>query len=268
MKRSISFYLGLVICVFTLTLLFTSQINAQYFGRNKVNYEVFNFKILHTKHFDIYYYPEEAKAVNYVAAMAERWYTRHSITLDDTLKGKQAIILYDGFSQFATTNVSQGFIGQGTGGFTEPYMRRVVLSFAGPLSETNHVVGHELTHAFQFDITSKNHLASSGLPAASKMPLWFIEGMAEYCSLGPDDPFTSMWMREAALSKLPDISDLTNPKYFPYRYGQALLAYIGGTYGDQVIQELLRRAAKTGRDRKSTRLNSSHIPLSRMPSSA
>ncbi len=246
MKRSISFYLGLVICVFTLTLLFTSQINAQYFGRNKVNYEVFNFKILHTKHFDIYYYPEEAKAVNYVAAMAERWYARHSITLDDTLKGKQAIILYDGFSQFATTNVSQGFIGQGTGGFTEPYMRRVVLSFAGPLSETNHVVGHELTHAFQFDITSKNHLASSGLPAASKMPLWFIEGMAEYCSLGPDDPFTSMWMREAALSKLPDISDLTNPKYFPYRYGQALLAYIGGTYGDQVIQELLRRAAKTG----------------------
>ncbi len=218
----------------------------QYFGRNKVNYDKFNFKILHTEHFNIYYYPEEKSAVDYAARLAERWYARHQQVLDDTLSGKQIIILYDGFPQFSETNVTSGLIGQGTGGFTEPMKRRIVLPFAGPLQETDHVIGHELVHAFQFDITSRLHEKDNGVPAAAQMPLWFIEGMAEYFSIGPKDPNTAMWMREASLKKLPDISDLENPKYFPYRYGQSLLAFMGGKYGNDKIGQLLRAAGKSG----------------------
>jgi Tol biopolymer transport system component len=226
--------------IFVFIGLYSVKVNAQYFGQNKVLYDDFNFKILHTEHFNIYYYPEEADAVKYAARMAERWYARHSAVLDDSLRGPQTLILYDGFPQFQETNVTQGMIGQGTGGFTEPLERRIVLPFAGPLAETDHVIGHELTHAFQFDITSKNKLRKDGLPAASQMPLWFIEGMAEYFSIGPKDPNTAMWMREAALKKLPDITDLENPKYFPYRYGQAVMAFLGGTYGNEKISKLLR----------------------------
>jgi hypothetical protein len=36
---------------------FASPVEAQYFGRNKVQYESFDFKVLKTEHFDIYYYP-------------------------------------------------------------------------------------------------------------------------------------------------------------------------------------------------------------------
>ena len=35
--------------------------DAQYFGRNKVQYRTFDFQILKTEHFDLYYYPEEAR---------------------------------------------------------------------------------------------------------------------------------------------------------------------------------------------------------------
>ena len=50
-----------------------------------------------------------------------------------------------------------------------------------------------------------------------------------------------MWMREAARrEKLPDIDKLDDPRYFPYRYGQALWAYIGGRFGDEVIGDMLR----------------------------
>ena len=228
-----------------ISILTPFKLEAQYFGRNKVMYDNFNFKILHTKHFDIYYYNEEEGAIKYAADMAERWYTRHSELLDDTLDGPQALILYDGFPQFIENNVSQEMIGQGTGGFTEPIERRIVLPFAGPLAETNHVIGHELVHAFQFDITSKHNLKKGGLPAAANMPLWFVEGMAEYLSLGPNDPNTAMWMREASQKELPTISDLSGPRYFPYRYGQALLAFIGGKYGNDKIGELLRRWASS-----------------------
>lgn len=230
-----------ILVIFSI-ILFSAVAQAQYFGQNKVIYNKFHFKELHTQHFDIYYYPEEKEGVKYAGEMAERWYKRHSILFDDSLKGKQPLILYASFPQFAQTNVTQGMIGQGTGGFTEPLLRRIVVPFAGPLSETNHVIGHELVHAFQYNLGGNNGMRNK----VEKLPLWFIEGMAEYFSLGPDDPFTAMWMRDAALKKLPNVKDLEDPQYFPYRYGQALLAYIGGKWGDRKINDLLRYSLFTG----------------------
>ena len=55
-----------------------AQAEAQYFGRNKVQYDRFDFKVLKTEHFDIYYYTEEADAAAQVGRMAERWYMRLS----------------------------------------------------------------------------------------------------------------------------------------------------------------------------------------------
>src|SRR5207237_756562 len=81
----------------------------------------------------------------------------------------------------------RGERGEGTGGGTEPLRPRIVLPFGGPLPDTDHVTGHELVHAFQFDITT-NPNAPPGQNGAERLPLWFIEGMAEYLSLGPVDP--------------------------------------------------------------------------------
>ena len=51
---------------------------AQYFGRNKVQYEKFDFHIMKTSHFDLYFYPAESLVVHDAGRMAERWYARHS----------------------------------------------------------------------------------------------------------------------------------------------------------------------------------------------
>jgi Tol biopolymer transport system component len=219
-----------------------------YFGQNKVQYRNFKFQVLKTDHFDIYYYPEEEAASRMAARMAERWYARISTILNHDLRGRQALVLYGSGSQFRQTNVVEGELGEGTGGVTEAYKRRIVLPFAGPLEATDHVLGHELVHAFQYDITNTSaSSAAAGNAGALNLPLWFIEGMAEYLSIGPDDPLTAMWMRDAMRrEKFPDVDDLDNPRYFPYRYGQALWAFIGGKYGDRVVGNLLRAGA--GRD--------------------
>jgi Tol biopolymer transport system component len=226
---------------------------AQYFGRNKVRYRTFKYQVLKTVHFDIYYYPEERLAVEQAGQMAERWYTRLSRILNHELSVRQPIILYASHPDFEQTNALEGEMGEGTGGVTEILKRRVVLPMAGPLGETDHVLGHELVHAFQFDITGHAGPISEGsMPAAVRMPLWFIEGMAEYLSLGPVDPHTAMWMRDAVKraqidekkDRLPSIRDLENPNYFPYRWGQALWAYVAGRWGDPVVGQMLRAAAR------------------------
>ena len=187
-----------------LALALSTGLDAQsgYFGQNKVQYRTFDFRVLKTDHFDIHYYPEEEQAAQMIGRMAERWYARLSQIFEHQLALRQPIILYASGPHFRQTNVLEGEIGEGTGGVTEAFKRRIVLPLAGPIQSTDHVLGHELVHAFQYDLTGTNVNANS--PGALGLPLWFIEGMAEYFSIGPVDPQTAMWMRDAARrEKLP-----------------------------------------------------------------
>jgi hypothetical protein len=129
---------------------------AQYFGGNQVQYKEFDFQVMKTEHLDVYYYPEEREAVTLAAPMAERWYARLSRILDHQFESRQPVILYAGHSHFQQTNAIPVSPGEGTGGVSEVFKRRVLLPFAGSLAETDHVLGHELVHAFQFDITGKS----------------------------------------------------------------------------------------------------------------
>jgi Tol biopolymer transport system component len=230
---------------------------AQYFGQNKVQYESFDFHVMHAPHFDIYYYPAESLAVHDAARMAERWYARHSEQFNYQLSSRKAIVLYANHPDFEQTNVVGGALPEGIGGVTEGLRDRVVLPLTGSYAENNHVIGHELVHVFQYDIAQNpppqqegrdGGGSSGGMNQLNQLPGWLIEGMAEYLSLGRIDPLTAMWMRDAALyDDLPSIDDLANSqKYFPYRYGEALWAYIGGRWGDAAVSDVYRASLKMG----------------------
>jgi len=226
-----------------------SPLHAQYFGQNKVQYESFDFKLIKTEHFDIYFYSELAQTAPIAARLAERWYSRLSRVFSYNLSDRQILILYASSPHFQQTSAISGILGEGTGGVTEMYKRRIVLPLGASLGESDHVIGHELVHAFQIDMTS---LGNSGLasqpPNAARLPLWMIEGLAEYLSIGSVDPLTSMWMRDTTRrEELPTVKKLINTyKYFPYRYGQSLWAYITGKWGDMKVPSLMKSAGRSG----------------------
>ena len=219
---------------------------AQYFGRNKVQYRSFDVRVLRTEHFDIYFYPEEREAARQAGRMGERWYARLAKLFDHQLTGRQPLILYASHPDFEQTTVLGGELSEGTGGVTEMSKRRIVLPLAASLAETDHVIGHELVHAFQFDIARQGRSGSGFLEQQGlRMPLWFVEGMAEYLSIGPIDANTAMWMRDAVeRNKIPKISQLDNPDYFPYRYGEAFWAYVAGRWGDYAVGRILKAAGR------------------------
>lgn len=219
---------------------------AQYFGRNKVQWEHFHFKLIQTQHFDIYYYDQEADVVNDIGRQAERWYGRLSRVFQHSFTRKP-IVLYANAADFQQTTTTGEMIGQGTGGFTDEYMNRVVLPLTGDYAENDHVLGHELVHVFQYDIANAQNNAKRRFNLEA-MPLWLVEGMAEYFSKGRVDPLTAMWVRDATIhNRLPDLRQLTSdPRYFPYRYGQALLAYIGGRFGDEMVVRYFLAAGLVG----------------------
>jgi Tol biopolymer transport system component len=224
-----------------LVLIVPEAAHAQYFGRNKVHYDRLDFRLLQTDHFDIYYYAEEEAATRHAARMAERWYVRFSRLFDHKFEKRQPLVLYASHPHFAQTNLTAGSPGEGTGGFTERNKSRIAMPFAPGLGETDHVLGHEIAHAFQIDI------AKSVKQNAFTLPGWFIEGMAEYLSLGGANAHTLMWIRDAARhDRLPTLADLDGPLYFPYRYGHALWSYLAGRFGDGVMGRVLRSRARGG----------------------
>jgi Tol biopolymer transport system component len=228
--------------------LLSPGLEAQYFGRNKVQYQKFDFRIIKTKHFDVYYYPEFRAVAEESARLAERWYARISRMLGHELKGRQPLILYSSSPHFQQTTALSGLIGEGTGGVTESLKRRIILPVGSSPYETDHVIGHELVHAFQYDMTSEGGPAGGMNPGLARVPLWFIEGLAEYLSIGSVDPHTAMWMRDASRRNfLPAIKKMDNPyKYFPYRFGQALWAYITGRWGDETVSRLMKSVGRVG----------------------
>src|SRR4051812_37635468 len=94
----------LVVSVALIALAWPAAAHAQYFGRNKVQYESFAFQIFKTDHFDLYYYPEETEAAKIAARLAERWYARLSRFFNHDLRGRQVLILYASPAQFRQTN--------------------------------------------------------------------------------------------------------------------------------------------------------------------
>jgi Tol biopolymer transport system component len=225
---------------------FAQDAQAQYFGRNKVQYDDFSFRVLKTPHFDIHFYPAEEEAVQQTARMAERWYERFARMFQHEFEASKPLILYADHPDFQQTNTLEGFIGEGTGGVTESLKNRVILPLAGSFAQTDHVLGHELVHAFQFNIAQSRR--GGGAQGMGALPLWLVEGMAEYLSVGREDPHTAMWLRDAIVEDdFPTIEEMTTEsRFFPYRFGQALWGYIGGTYGDDTVVEVYRRALRIG----------------------
>lgn len=231
----ISFILGII-----------SPASAQYFGQNKVRYKNLKFKVYQSPHYDLYYYLKNDSAVKSFIKEAEVWYDMHQQVFRDTFTRKNPIILYNNHPDFQQTTAIQGEISVGTGGVTEGMKNRVVMPIMQSRQQTRHVLGHELVHAFQYHSLIESD--STQLENIGNIPLWMVEGMAEYLSVGKVDAFTAMWMRDAYLNKdIPSLRQLTtSSRYFPYRYGQAFWAYLGSTYGDTIIVPFFRQTARVG----------------------
>jgi Tol biopolymer transport system component len=219
------------------------------FGRTKPGYRTFDFKVFSTPNFRIYHYFENDSVLQNIADLSEKWYYRHARALNDTIRKQNPLIIYENHPDFQQTTAVSSMIGIGTGGVTESLKNRVVMPVLETHAQTDHVLGHELVHAFQFNQLLRGDTLN--MYSIRNLPLWFVEGMAEYMSIGSKDAHTAMWMRDAILNDdFPTLRDLTTSyRYFPYRWGHSFFAFVARTWGDTIINPLFLETAKFGYER-------------------
>lgn len=218
-----------------------SNAAAQYyaFGKNKVQYENFEWRSLKSEHVEVFYYPQEEPIARLAVVFAEESYKDLAAKFQYEVPRMIPMIVYSSHQHFEQTNVSPFFVPEGVQGFTDFMKGRVVLPYTGSYAEFRHVLHHEMVHVFQFAILdeaySKHRRASFVVP-----PLWFSEGQAEYWSTQWDAQGTMVLSDMVLEGKLPEISELWryDGTFTVYKLGQSLCQYIGETYGQDALRRL------------------------------
>lgn len=237
MKLSITITLIIV-----LLLTASSETPAQfyYFGRNKVQYTDFEWHVLKTEHFDIYYYADMKDLAERGAFFAEEACRLLEVKFNHTLGHRVPLIFYSSHLHFQQTNTIGGFIPEGVGGFFEFLKGRVVVPSDGSIPQFRHVIRHELVHVFMHSKVSRvlgDHRKSQD----RYPPLWFVEGLAEYWSTTWDAQ-AEMVMRDAVFNDIAvglDDMDRIYGSFLMYKEGQSALLHIASTYGEEKILLLL-----------------------------
>lgn len=216
---------------------------AQYFsyGKNRVQYEDFEWRYLQSKHFDIYYYgSKNYKLAEFASMSVESAYKQLKDDFDYELSDRISVIIYDSHNDFSQTNVvNLPISAEGIGGVTDKLKNRMTIPFGGNYGDFRRTIHHELVHAVFNDMFyggSLNSIIQNNIQLV--FPLWFEEGLAEYTALGWDTN-TDMFIRDAVINNyLAPIRYLNG--YYAYRGGQSLWNYIVEEYGREKIAEILQ----------------------------
>jgi hypothetical protein len=219
-----------------------------YFGRNKVQYDNFRWHVLQTEHFDIYFYPEMRKLAEIGAAYAEETYRVLEDRFDHHITRRIPLIFYASHAHFQQTNTTPYLVPEGVGGFFEFLKGRVVVPANGSISEFKHVIRHELVHVFTYSKLN-SVFKERGRLATAELPLWFVEGLAEYWSAGWDSQ-AEMFIRDGVLNGyIVPLSQMYQiyGSFLMYKEGQAILKYIDETFGEEKITRLIENSWKEER---------------------
>jgi len=212
-----------------------------YFGKNKVQYEQFDWQYIQTRYFDIYFYDVHYETAKFSATVLESAYVVISKELNYQVRKRIPVFLYASHNDFLQTNIISGMIGEGTGGFTESAKNRIAIPFSGSLEDLRHVLHHELTHAVVYDMLIGNLFTSLlSRRRLFMLPLWYAEGYAEYSSRDHWHYRADMIVRDATINNY-----LYSPELvaggLEYYQGPAMINYIADNYGKQKLGEILAK---------------------------
>jgi Tol biopolymer transport system component len=208
------------------------------FGKNKVQYNELSWQILRSPHFTLYFHQNQGALPDISYRLTEEIYRTLKMRFQFTHKDPVPVIIYGSPALFGQTNVITELLPEEVGGFTELFKTRVVVPFTGSYDDLNHVLHHEMVHAFYFGIFY-DRLGSSLMGGGIQIPLWFMEGIAEYLSSGWNVESDMFLMDFTINSTVPPPGPMLGG-YMAYKGGQSFLYFLASTYGDSLFTKFLR----------------------------
>ncbi|HUU46299.1 MAG TPA: BamA/TamA family outer membrane protein [Acidobacteriota bacterium] len=211
-----------------------------YFGKNKVQYTYFDWLVLSTERFDIYFYESERWLAEIAATAAEESYDALADRFNHRVAERIPLIIYSSPRFFGQTNIIPSLLPENVAGFTEFVKGRVALPFNGSYADFRRVLQHELVHVFTGSKLATVNRAHKKL-SFSQPPLWFTEGIAEFYSR-PWQSDADMIISDLVLSGQflgVDQLDQISGTYLMYKEGESFCHFIDDVYGAEYLVYIL-----------------------------
>jgi hypothetical protein len=228
-----SYFARLVLSIavlFTINFSANAQVNAVQFGKNRVQYQKFEWKYYQTENFNTYFSQDGLELGKYVAQIAEAELKSVEEFVEFGLQRRANVAVYNNFDEMMQSNIGLGIDWQSTGGVTKLVNNKMIVYF-----DANHANLRRQIRQGIAGVLVQNMLFGDDLGemAANQtlldLPKWLVDGYiayaAEQWSTDLDDQLKSAML-----------SGRYN-NFYQFAYEKPLLAghsfwyYVGNKYG-------------------------------------
>lgn len=208
------------------------------FGKNRVQYKRFDWKVLTTTNFEVYFYGDAQTAATLAAQYAEADFDRTTEVLGYTPYSRTKIFLYSSVSDLNQSNIGITLSSERDNQEEGLSKSRIEIAFPGNQVEFRRQLVREIAAVFVYDMlyggSLKDALQSSLLLT---LPDWFMSGITAYIAEGWSTNLDS-YVRDAAWNKrLRKPSSLSGPE--AQLVGHSIWNYIAERYGRDNISNIL-----------------------------
>lgn len=221
-----------------LPLLASAQLTKNKFGKNRLQYKVFNWRYYSTNNFDIYFYDDGQQLARHTADFMEEEYDRIADLLGYAPYSKTKVFLYNSIADLQQSNVGVNENNFTIGGQTNFVKSHVEVAFPGTLEEFKEELVYEISHMLIMDMMFGGSLTDIFQNTyLMTLPDWFIEGAARYVAYGWDvemDDYMRDILREGSIPKLNKLEG-----YEAGIVGQSVWNYIAEKHGRSSLSNVL-----------------------------
>lgn len=220
-------------------------------GKNQVRWYKFNWKQTEFRPAEkgapvrLYFYESERKVAELAKALISEAYLDLAGQFDYAPAYTIPFLLYNSHFEFESTRAF--FVSEQVLGVTSTEDLKMAIPYWGEHQRFIEVMRHELAHQFTIQKVWSNAKDADCNPL-QYLPLWFVEGLAQYYALHKLTPDVRAVMVERILhphgdQKLPDFFTDTELSFERiYLIGHAQVTFLDETFGNGTLQKILKRS--------------------------
>ncbi len=210
------------------------------FGKNRVQYDDFDWFFMRYKKFDTYFYTGGKELALLTSEMAYKEVEDITSRLDHTLSQRLIFVVYQNLSDFRQSNIGLKTLNNqyNIGGATTIVDNVVFLYIEGDQSQLRQQIRSAVTriilNEILFGADWKNKVANNTLMS---FPDWYLKGLVSYLSVGWNEKIENHVKDGIMSGRYEKINRLTGNEAI--YAGHSIWYYIANTYGEELIPTIL-----------------------------
>jgi len=176
--------LSLIACLSVLLSMETAaQVNTVEFGKNRVQYQKFNWKYYETENFNSYFSQDGLGLGKYVAQVAELELPSIEEFVEFGLQRRINIVIYNNYDEMQQSNIGLGIDWQNTGGVTKLVNNKMILYFDGNHDNLRRQIRQGIAKVLVDNVLFGDDLGEfAANQALLDLPKWLTDGYVEYAA--------------------------------------------------------------------------------------